>query len=146
MEIILFIGIQATGKSFFFKENFFKTHMRVSMDLLNTRNKEYTFIEACYSVQQKFVVDNTNPQKSDRARYIEAAKANKYKVIGYYFQSKLEDCMKRNASREGKECISEVGIRATYSKLEMPDFDEGFDELYYVEIDNGVFKINEWQK
>jgi len=45
MEAIIFCGIQATGKTTFFKERFFKTHMRISLDQLNTRNKELRFIE-----------------------------------------------------------------------------------------------------
>ncbi|MEL6944740.1 MAG: ATP-binding protein, partial [Bacteroidota bacterium] len=36
MQAILFIGIQASGKSTFYKERFFNTHVRISMDLLNT--------------------------------------------------------------------------------------------------------------
>jgi len=40
MQIIIFIGIPASGKSSFYKELFFNSHIRISMDLLNTRNKE----------------------------------------------------------------------------------------------------------
>jgi predicted kinase len=144
MEMILFCGIQATGKTTFFKEYFFKTHMRISMDQLNTRNKEQKFIETCLSIQQPFVVDNTNPTKEDRERYISIAKSNKFKVVGYYFQSKLGESINRNNQRTGKENIPEVGIKGTFSKLEIPGFEEGFDELYYVQIENNTFKINHW--
>ena len=145
MEMILFCGIQATGKTTFFKEFFFKTHMRISMDQLNTRNKEQKFIETCLSIQQPFVVDNTNPTKEDRERYISIAKSNKFKVVGYYFQSKLGESISRNNQRTGKENIPEVGIKGTFSKLEIPGFEEGFDELYYVKIENNTFKINQWE-
>ncbi len=40
MEMIIFTGIPASGKSSFYKELFFNSHLRISMDLLNTRNKE----------------------------------------------------------------------------------------------------------
>jgi predicted kinase len=145
MEMILFCGIQATGKTTFFKEYFFKTHMRISMDQLNTRNKEQKFIETCLSIQQPFVVDNTNPTKEDRERYISIAKSNKFRVVGYYFQSKLGESISRNNQRTGKENIPEVGIKGTFSKLEIPGFEEGFDELYYVKIENNTFKINRWE-
>lgn len=144
MEAIVFCGIQATGKTTFFKEKFFKTHIRVSLDQLNTRNKEQKFIDTCILTQQPFVVDNTNPTKEDRAKYISIAKENKFKVIGYYFQSKLNESILRNSKRIGKENIPEVGIKGTFSKLELPDFKEGFDELYYVEIENNTFNIKEW--
>ncbi len=145
MEAIIFCGIQATGKTTFFKDHFFKTHIRISLDQLNTRNKEQKFIETCIATQQKFVVDNTNPTKEDREKYISIAKANKFKVVGYYFQSKLSDALDRNSRRLAKENIPEVGIKGTFSRLEIPSFEEGFDELFFVEIGDNNFKIKEWQ-
>jgi predicted kinase len=103
MEIIIFCGIQASGKTTFYKEHFFKTHMRISLDQLHTRNKEQVFINACFSVQQRFVVDNTNPTKEERSKYIAAAKAHKYKVIGYYFKTNINDAIHRNSKRIGKK-------------------------------------------
>ena len=144
MEAVIFCGIQATGKTTFFKEKFFKTHIRISLDQLNTRNKEQKFIDTCISTQQRYVIDNTNPTKEDRAKYISEAKANKFKVIGYYFQSKLNDALNRNSERIGKENIPEIGIKGTFNKLEIPNFDEGFDELFFVEIEDNDFIIKEW--
>lgn len=70
MEALIFCGIQATGKSTFYKERFFNSHVRISMDLLNTRHKEKRFLDMCIELQQRFVVDNTNPTIADRQRYI----------------------------------------------------------------------------
>lgn len=144
METIIFCGIQATGKTTFFKERFFKTHIRISLDQLNTRNKELKFIETCIQTNHPFVVDNTNPTKEDRAKYIAIAKANKFKVIGYYFQSKLTEALVRNSQRTGKENIPEIGIKGTFNRLTLPSPEEGFDELYYVETENNEFKIKIW--
>ncbi|BAV06464.1 AAA domain-containing protein [Filimonas lacunae] len=144
MEAVIFCGIQATGKSTFFKEKFFRTHMRISLDQLNTRNKESKFIETCFHTFHPFVVDNTNPSKEERARYITQAKANKYKVIGYYFQSKLSDALERNSQRTGKENIPEIGIKGTFKRLVLPTMEEGFDALYYVTTDNNTFIVKEW--
>jgi len=90
-------------------------------------------------------VDNTNPTKEERAVYISFAKENKFKVIGYYFQSKIQDALLRNSQREGKENIPEIGIKGTFNKLEIPDYSEGFDELYFVELEHDKFIIREWQ-
>jgi len=144
MEAIIFCGIQATGKTTFFKEKFFKTHVRISLDLLNTRNKELRFIETCILTSQPFVVDNTNPSLEERAKYITIAKANKFKVTGYYFQSKLTNAVERNNQRFGKEKIPEIGIRGTFKKLSLPSMNEGFDELYYVTAENNSFTIKPW--
>ena len=146
MEMILFCGIQASGKTTFFKEKFFKTHIRISMDQLHTRNKEQKFIETCFATQQSFVVDNTNPTKEERLKYISAAKSHKYNIIGYYFQSQLNESIKRNSQRVGKENIPEIGIRGTFNKLEIPTFDEGFDELFYVAIENEQFIIKKAER
>ncbi|MFB0495243.1 putative kinase [Mucilaginibacter sp. OAE612] len=144
MEAIIFCGIQATGKTTFFKESFFNTHMRISLDQLNTRNKELRFIETCFQTSHPFVIDNTNSSLEERAKYITIAKANNFKVIGYYFQSKITDAIKRNNQRVGKENIPEIGIRGTFKRLVLPQIAEGFDELYYVVAENNTFTVNKW--
>jgi predicted kinase len=136
MELLLFCGIQATGKSTFYKTKFFNTHLRISLDLLNTRKKEDALLQTCFDLQQRIVVDNTNPTALDRAKYIELAQKNRYKIIGYFFQSRVKESIGRNALREGKDKINEKGIIATSNKLEIPTFSEGFDELYFVCFEN----------
>ena len=145
MQAILFIGIQASGKSTFYKEQFFNTHVRISMDLLNTRNKENQFLEKCIELQQRLVVDNTNPTIAEREKYILKLKAAKYEVVAYYFQTDLVASIQRNEQRKGKEKIPIVGIRSTYKKMELPSYKEGFDKLYQVEIVNDSFVIKDWK-
>lgn len=144
MEAVIFCGIQATGKSTFFKERLFSTHVRISMDLLTTRNREDLFMEACFKSWQKFVIDNTNPSKIERQKYISLAKEHKFKVIGYYFQSVITDALMRNNQRSGDALIPEIGIKGTFNRLQLPSKDEGFDELYYVSIGDNGFTVKEW--
>ena len=146
MEMIIFCGIQATGKSSFYKENFFNSHVRVSLDLLNTRRKEDALLNTCLEIQQKMVIDNTNPTLQERTKYIHLGKLNKYKIIGYFFQSKLKESIARNNLREGKARIDKRGIIAASNKLEIPSYAEGFDELYFVSLisPNG-FLIQNWK-
>src|ERR1700732_3621890 len=68
MEAIIFIGIQGAGKSTFYRERFFDTHVRINLDMLRTRKREEQLLAACLDAGQSFVVDNTNPQASDPAR------------------------------------------------------------------------------
>ncbi|GAL82910.1 hypothetical protein MYP_136 [Sporocytophaga myxococcoides] len=144
MEAVIFCGIQASGKSTFFKEKFFKTHVRISMDLLRTRNRERLFLETCLKTKMSFVVENTNPTRAEREKFISKAREFGYRIVGYYFKTSLKDALERNNNRDGKECVPEVGIKATLKKLELPSFDEGFDELYFVEIKDGKFIIKDW--
>lgn len=145
MDGIILMGLQASGKSTFYKEYFFRSHIRLSMDMLNTRRKESLLLKACLDLQQGVVIDNTNPKKEDRQKYIKEFKAHNYKTIGYYFQSNLADCIERNEGRDGKDYIPKVGLYSTIKKLEHPSKLEGFDELYYVRIVNNKFKIEEYQ-
>jgi len=145
MQAILFIGIQATGKSTFYKEHFFHSHVRINLDMLKTRNRERIWLENCFTTQQRFVVDNTNPSKTVRERYILQAKAAKFEVIGYYFESKVQEALVRNAQREGKANIPRKGVLACFSQLEQPSYEEGFDRLYFVKMVDGKFQVNEWK-
>lgn len=144
MQAIIFIGIQATGKTTFYLNNFLRTHVHISLDQLNTRNKEAQFIDTCLSTQQAFVVDNTNPTRASRKGYIEKAKSRHFRVIAYYFQSSLEQALMWNAQREGKARIPEIGIKGTYRKLELPTLDEGFEELYYVAYEDDKWTVKTW--
>ena len=135
MEAIIFIGLQASGKSTFYRENFIDTHIRINLDMLRTRHREKILFNACLEAKQPLVIDNTNPSIADRSRYIEPAQAKEFKIIGYYFQANLEECKQRNSQRNGKKKIPLVGILDTYKKLEIPSYKEGFDQLFYVNID-----------
>jgi predicted kinase len=142
MQLILFVGIPGCGKSTFYKERFFNTHMRISLDLLNTRNKEKRFMNLAFTLQQRFVVDNTNVSKAERSSYIAQAKGNHYKVVGYYFDSLLSDCLQRNENRRGNEKIEKVGVITKFKQLQLPSLEEGFDELYFVKIEGDEFIVN----
>lgn len=134
MECIILVGIQATGKTEFYLKNFFKTHVRINLDMLKTRRKEAILIDACIKAKQSFVVDNTNPTILDRKKYLDKVQMVGYKTICYYFESNLSTAVIRNNRRKGIEKVPLVAIRSILSRLEIPDFDEGYDELYHVHI------------
>ena len=115
------------------------------MDLLKTRHREHRFLETCLATSQRFVIDNTNPTRAERERYIKLAKASCYKITGYYFQSLIEDCLRRNAERSNAERVPDVAILATAKKLELPSFDERFDQLFYVRLHQDKFLIEDWR-
>jgi predicted kinase len=132
VEGIIFIGLQGSGKSQFYRERFFNSHARISRDLLKTRNRENRFLELCLELQQPFVIDNTNPTVDDRKRYIEPARARGYCIIGYFFEVDIGLALKRNESRQGREKIPKVGIFTTRKRMQPPTLSEGFDKLYVV--------------
>lgn len=147
MEAVIFIGIQASGKSTFFKERFFDTHVRVNLDMLRTYARENALLHACLSTGQAFVVDKMNQTAVHRARYIETARAAGFRVIGYYFQSRVSACLERNAARQGVQRIPDAGVLGAAAQLERPALEEGFDELYHVRIgEGGGFVVTPWRE
>jgi predicted kinase len=130
MEAVLLIGIQASGKTTFYLERFFRTHLRLNLDMLRTRRRERLLLAACLEAGQRFVVDNTNPTRADRARYVAPARAARFTVVGYLLDVPPAEAVARNARRAGKERVPEQAIWATAARLEPPSPDEGFDALY----------------
>jgi predicted kinase len=120
--------------------------VRINLDMLRTRKREALMLQACLAAKQPFVIDNTNVLKSERAPYIKQARAAGFQVVGYYFQARLKEALERNCQRSGKASIPEKGLIARYNQLQMPSLDEGFDQLFYVQIDpqTGEFVVKEW--
>ena len=146
MDAIIFMGIQATGKSTFYRERFFRTHVRINLDMLRTRRREERLFNACLEAGQSLVIDNTNCTQADRSRYIAPAKEAGFRVVGYYFNSSIEDCLRRNGERPADEVIPEGGLFATHGKMELPSQAEGFDELFYVRIGpHHTFVVEAWR-
>jgi predicted kinase len=145
LEAVIFVGIQGTGKSTFYKERYFRTHVRINLDMLRTRHREAVLLHACIEAQQRFVVDNTNPTVEQRARYILPARAAGFRVIGYYFQSALAAAIQRNESRPLPERIPAKAIAGTYKQLQIPTLTEAFDALHYVRLSEGGFSVEDWQ-
>ena len=146
MEAVIFVGLQGAGKSTFYRERFFHTHMRLSLDMLKTRHRERLLLAACVGARQRFVVENTNPTRAERAVYIGAAKVAGFRVVGYHFQSRIEDCLRRNERRPAGQRIPPKGLLGTAGRMERPSTAEGFDELYYVRIDEGGgFLVEGWR-
>lgn len=134
MEAVIFIGIQASGKSTFYEERFAATHIRINLDMLKTRRRELALLDTCIQEGRSFVVDNTNVLAQERERYITRAKQAGYRVTGYFFSTSLKDAIKRSLNRDGKARIPERGVAAKYYALQPPRYEEGFDQLYVVTL------------
>jgi predicted kinase len=145
MQAVLFIGIPATGKSSFYRERFFRSHVRISLDMLRTRRRERILLAACLLAQQPFVVDNTNLSRQARALYIELAKESRFQVVGYFFQSRVAEAVARNARRPAADRIPAKGVGGATRRLELPSLDEGFDALHFVSLTEEGFAVEDWR-
>ena len=143
---MIFVGLQGSGKSTFYREGFFDTHVRLNLDMLRTRHRERLLVRACVEARQPFVVDNTNPTIAERQVYIRAAGEAGFRVVGYYFRSRVEDCLRRNDQRPAARRVPLKGILGTAGRMQLPSSGEGFEELYYVRIDEtGGFVVEGWR-
>lgn len=145
MELVVFVGIQATGKSSFYRERFYRTHVRINLDMLRTRHRERILCEACLRAQQAFVVDNTNVTKAERANYILPAKAAGFRVVGFFFRSRVAEALLRNASRPEVDRVPDKAIHGMSGRMELPNLEEGFDALHFVQLTEGEqFVVEPW--
>src|SRR5947209_8538137 len=149
MELIIFMGLQASGKSTFYRSHFAATHAHVSKDLLRNNKKpgrrQMQLVEEALQAGQSLVVDNTNPTPEVREPFIRLAHAYGAEVIGYYFEAETRSSIERNKTRSGKARVPDVAIYVTSKKLARPTYAEGFDKLYDVCIvDNSGFEVREW--
>ncbi len=146
MEAVILIGIQGCGKSSFLRERFFDTHVRINLDMLRTHHREELLLRACLEGKQPFVIDRTNVTRRGRARFIAAARAFGFRVVGYFFDAPVEECLRRNAARPAKQVVPPAAVHATLARLERPTLDEGFDALFRVRIaPDGAFIVDEWE-
>jgi predicted kinase len=134
MEAVILIGIQGSGKTTFYGERFSETHVRISLDAVRTRERERALVRECLKAGRPFVVDNTNVLASERAIYIAAAKAAGFQVTAYHLRVPLRAAITRNNRRQPGEIIPVPALIATLKRLQPPTLDEGFDQIYTVEL------------
>ena len=61
-------------------------------------------------------------------------------------QSWVKDCVSRNERRQGKDKVPSAAIAATSNKMELPEYSEGFDRLFFVKLYHDDFVIDEWEE
>jgi len=142
MEAIILIGLQASGKSTFFRANFLDSHTIISNDLLKTKNGEWKLIDFCLEKNKNMVIDNTNYSIDKRKAYIDKIKPHNFKIIGYYFKMNFARSIKWNKEREKTKIIPYQGIQIIYKRMEIPTLSEGYDELYCIDYIGNELIIN----
>jgi predicted kinase len=138
MDVVIFTGLQASGKTTFYRSYYCNTHVLVSKDLLRNRRKreavQRRLIEEALSSGRSVVVDNCNVTVADRAPLLDLARVHGARAVGIYFESRITDCIRRNACRVGRSRVPDVAIYAKHRRLQAPSPYEGFDEVRAVRL------------
>src|SRR5260370_3461734 len=104
MEMVIFIGLQASGKSTFFRTYFAATHEHISKDRLrNIKHpgmRQAQLIEEALQKGCSVVIDNTNPTVEDCKPLIRLGRLYGAETTGYYFQAQIRQFVYRNRLRQ----------------------------------------------
>jgi predicted kinase len=151
MEIVILIGLQASGKSTFFRTCLAATYEYISKDQMRNNKhpgrRQAQLIEEALQKGHSVVIDNTNPTVEVREPLIGLGRMYGAEITGYYFKSQVRQCLERNRLREGMARVPDVAIYTTAKKLVPPSYKEGFDKLFYVRITGDTtFEIQEWKE
>jgi predicted kinase len=145
VELVVFSGLQAAGKTSFYRERFADTHVHVSKDTWpNARKREERqrrLIDEHLRAGRSVVVDNTNPTPVEREPLIAIGRAVGARVTSYAFVVSVEEAVRRNAGREGRARIVDVGIYAVAKRLVRPGHGEGFDGMFEVCLTESGFVV-----
>jgi predicted kinase len=167
VELVILVGIQASGKTTYYRRYMENDYRHVSLDNWrgkgNIRKKEYDAIvaglrEVAASGGEKrgLVVDNTNTTAATRRRYFDYAleffrnTGCLVWMIAYFFDEDLESCLKRNAERPKDVApgtpyyVPPEAIASFQQRLEPPTHEEGFQKVFRVRItEEGGFRVEE---
>jgi predicted kinase len=145
VELIVFSGLQASGKTTFYRERFATTHVHISKDAWpNATKKEQRqrrLIDEYLHAGRSVVVDNTNPTPLEREPLIAIARTLGVPVTSYEFIVTVEEALRRNALREGRARVEDVGIYSVAKKLVRPTPAERFDRRFAVHLNLDGFVV-----
>lgn len=145
-EVAILIGLQASGKSTFRRRTLADSHVVVSKDdfpkARHRQRRQMRLVHEALAAGRSVVVDNTNPGPQEWQPLIEAARAHGAGTVGYWFPPDLPGALRRNAARQDRERVPDVGLYATLKRLRRPARADGFDRLYAVRFDGeGGFRV-----
>ncbi|KAK6185161.1 hypothetical protein SNE40_007454 [Patella caerulea] len=136
-EVVVLTGYPASGKSFFAKTYLVsKGYVHVNRDTLGTWQKCVSLCTKTLESGQSVVIDNTNPDKIARERYVSCAKKAGVPARCFIFNVSIEQAKHNERFREitdkSHKAINDMIMNSFKSKLIPPETSEGFSEILRV--------------
>ncbi|XP_066143065.1 uncharacterized protein F21D5.5 [Euwallacea fornicatus] len=134
LNVILMVGGQGSGKTFFVKEMLVpKGYIHVSRDLLGSWKKCIQVMEENLKRRKNVVIDNTNGDKESRQRYIQAAKKFNADVRCFIMNTSLAHMRHNNKFRELTDnthtIVSDIIIFSYRKNYQEPEKEEGYSQI-----------------
>lgn len=145
--LVLLVGLPAAGKTTLYRERLAATHAHVSKDLWpNARKRDARqrrVVRELLEAGQPVAVDNTNPAPEDRAPLLAIARELGVEAHAYWFPPDLDGSLARNAAREGRARVPDVGMRSIRRRLAAPTRDEGFVRIFTARLTEAGLVVEE---
>lgn len=127
-EMVILIGPPAIGKSTFTKL-YYDKYIHINRDIEKTETKCLKKSEDTMKKNKSLIIDNTNPNRKSREKYIELANKYNYSIKIYLFDVDRNLIEHLNYYRtqisKGKiKLIPEIAYRMYFSKYEEPNINE----------------------
>ncbi|WP_189856783.1 ATP-binding protein [Streptomyces poonensis] len=147
VDVAVLVGLQASGKSTFYGQCLSGRYGLVSKDLFprgarNKQRRQMRLVEEHLAAGRSVAVDNTNPSPREWAPLVDLAHAYGATATAYWFPPDVSGSLRRNAAREGRDRVPDVGVLATLEQLREPSPADGFDVVRKVCFDGrGGFEV-----
>jgi DNA 3'-phosphatase len=147
-HLVVMVGSPASGKSYYSQELETKGFVRINKDTMKTDKAIETAFNKGIKEGQNIVIDNTNPTKEARAKWITAAKKASYHVtiVWMNFPISVVEYLDnyRIAKYKNQDYhVPIVAMRVYYKKLEEPTQQE-CDTLLEIKTINADDMLSVW--
>lgn len=142
LEIVLFVGPPASGKTTFYKKVFGSSYAHINQDTLGTRAKCLKAVEQALAgtgpdaQPQSCVIDNTNRDRATRKHYIDLAQKLGVGIRCVYFSASWALCIHNNfyralsrspsADEAKRELLPYTALQSYFRDVQLPTIEEGF--------------------
>ena len=147
-HLVIMVGAPASGKSYYSLGLESKGFVRINKDTMKTDKVAEKAFNAAFKEGRNIVIDNTNPTKETRAKWIAAAKKASYSVTIVWMNFPMAiveflDNYRIYKNKNQDTHVPAVAMRVYYKKLEAPTQDE-CDNLVEVKTINNTEMLSVW--
>lgn len=142
-EMVILVGYPASGKSTIAEQiqsiNYFNEIVCdiINRDTLKTISKCLKVCEISMKENKNVIIDNTNPDKKTREKFIKLAQKYKYKITCVEMKTSLLESLHNNYFRSfnfNKQLIPKIAYNVYKSKYKTPTLIEGFNRIIKTRI------------